>query len=291
MVFLVRWGERRSAILTERGKPWLSLLVGMGNLIGAGAVFGALVVVVSGAVAVAVVGALAGAFAIILGLNEATVSVLIFFTFLPLINTASDYLSLGFSHWFGRNIANDPDHSILRATLYGLVDLGLALVFMVIAATTIPMALALLQWLTAVDLGVRAFVTDAAADPWGAGLWFGIMILTTLVWTGLHLLITLGAVLFRLYDAFPIDRRVADVIEAGKDRLWVKLYLSSKWLVVTVLWCVLVYVFFWLLDGTIHVISTLLGSDKGLVGVLEMVALWGTDLEPLPTEFRVFPAN
>ena len=60
---------------------------------------------------------------------------------------------------------------------------------------------------------------------------------------------------------------------------------------VTVLWCVLVYVFFWLLDGTIHVISTLLGSDKGLVGVLEMVALWGTDLVPLPTEFRVFPAN
>jgi hypothetical protein len=218
-------------------------------------------------------------------------ALLIFWVALPLINTASDYLSLGFSHWFGRKIVDDPGHSITRATLYGLADLGLALAFMVIAAATIPMALALLQWATAFDLGVRTFVTDAAADPWGAGLWFGIMILTTLVWTGLHLLITLGAVLFRLYDAFPLDRRVANVIEAGKDRLWVKLYLSGKWLVATALWCALVYVFFVLLDNATHVISTLLGSETGLIGALEMVALWGADLVPLPTEFISNPRN
>lgn len=224
-------------------------------------------------------------------ITESIIIALVYWTAFPLINTASDYLSLGFSHWFGRKIVDDPSHSISRASLYGLADLGLALAFMVIAAATIPMALALLQWATGVDLGVRAFVTDAAADPWGAGLWFGIMILSTLVWTGLHLLITLGAMLFRLYDTLPFDQRVADMIEAGKDSVLVKLYLSSKWLIVTLIWCGLVYVFFKALDGATHVIATLFGSDKGLVGALETVALWGADLVPLPTEFRDLRPN
>ena len=157
---------------------------------------------------------------------------------------------------------------------------------MFLAAATIPMALALLQWATAADLGVRAFVNEAAADPWGAGLWFGIMILTTLVWTGAHLLITLGAILFRLYKAFPFDRWAASIIEAGKDSVLVKLYLSTKWLVVFLLWCLVVYVFFLALNGAVHLIATLFGSEKGLIGVLETVALWGADLVPLPSEFR-----
>ncbi len=162
---------------------------------------------------------------------------------------------------------------------------------MFVAAATVPMVLAMLQWAAAVDLGVRAFVTEAATDPWGTGLWFGIMMLTTLVWTGAHLLITLGALLFRLFDAFPLDRWAAATIEAGKDSVLVKLYLSSKWLVVFLLWCLVVYVFFLLLNGATHIVTTLFGSDKGLVGVLETVALWGADLVPQPAQFIPLPPN
>ena len=217
-------------------------------------------------------------FIVLYDLNETALWILIFWTILPLINAISDYVSLGFSHWFGRKIVDDPEHSIIRASLYGLADLGLALAFMLIAAATIPMALGFAQLATDVNLGVHAFVRDAAADPWGTGLWFGIMILTTLVWTGLHLLITVGALLFRFYDGLPLDGFVAAKLETGADSLLIKLYLSLKWLFVFLAWCVAVYVFFRLLNGAVHLLTTVFGSDAGLIGVLEIVALWGADL-------------
>jgi hypothetical protein len=298
--FLGRLGSRLDAEMIRRGRPWLggiafavavAAIVAVvaavaGAVAGAGAVAVAIAGVGAGAVAGVGVGAGVGAgagvvvvvVAVILGVNDATLAMLIFWTVLPLINTASDYLSLGFSHWLGRRIVDDSGHSICHATFYSLCDLGLALVFMLVAAATIPLALALLQSATGVDLGIHKFISDAAADPAGAGLWFGVMILTTLVWTGLHLLVTIGALFCRLNDNFPLDRRAVETLRERRDSLWVKLYLSGKWLLVVVVWLALLAVFFWLLNIAIHGLTALFGSNTGLIGVLEATALWGADL-------------
>ena len=273
MFVILRFGERLQAKLTAAGRP----IIGGLAFAFAGAFAGA--VAVAFAVAFAFAVAVAGAFAdaLIEGINENTVSLLVFLTALPLINAISDYASLGFSHWFGLKIVRDEAHSVWRALGWTVVDVGLALVFMGVAALTIPMALAGLQSATGFDLNPRGFVTEAACDPWGAGLWFGIMILTTLFWTVAHLVIAVVGFGVRVYDGFLLDPWAARVIESGRDSLRVKLYLSGKGVLAVGICAGVVWGGFEVVNWLVHGVAQAFGSDTGLIGLLEIIAHTGVD--------------
>ena len=186
----------------------------------------------------------------------------------------------------------DEAHSVWRSLGWALADVGLALLFMGVAALTIPMALAATQTVTGFNLDPRAFVTEAACDPWGAGLWFGIMILTTLVWTLAHLAIAVVGFAVRLYDGFPGDPWAERMITAGKDSLWVKVYLSGKGVAAVAICAGIVWVGFEAVNLLVHGVSVLAGSDTGLIGLLEIIAhtgvnwVLGTPAEPTPLCLR-----
>ncbi len=104
---------------------------------------------------------------------------------LPLANAALDYLSLGVSHSIGRHVARSGARTT-GITLFMLLDLVLAIIFMVLTVVLIGLALQALDRGLGVEMQSADFLTQSAADPWGRGLWLTAMALTTVLWTLLH---------------------------------------------------------------------------------------------------------
>ena len=199
------------------------------------------------------------------GVTQAMGVVLVFWTVLPLVNALNDYVSLGISHSILLRIValRKKWNSI---TGYGILDLLTAVFLMCLSALTIPLALAILDLLTGLDLNVKSFVIDSASNLYGQGLWLGLMILTTLTWTVVHLGIVLVAISVRLYDDLA-PKQVIKLIQAGKDSNLVKLFLSARWIPAVV---VLVASVFFLIRIPV------IGSN--FVHYLEMLALYGVDM-------------
>lgn len=87
------------------------------------------------------------------------------------------------------------------------------MLLMCICTLTIPMAISITDTFANLDLAVRTFVIDSASSVDGHGLWFGVMILTTLVWTAIHLFIVVVALCCRLYDGLAINQIAAFGVE------------------------------------------------------------------------------
>ncbi|MGR3564289.1 MAG: helix-turn-helix domain-containing protein [Heliomarina sp.] len=104
---------------------------------------------------------------------------------LPLANAALDYLSLGVSHSIGLHVAQSGAR-LPGIALFMLLDLVLAIIFMVLTVVLIGLALQALDRGLGVDMQSANFLTQSAADPWGRGLWLTTMALTTVLWTLLH---------------------------------------------------------------------------------------------------------
>ena len=104
---------------------------------------------------------------------------------LPLANAALDYLSLGVSHSIGFHVAHSRER-MSGIALFMLLDLALAIIFMVLTVVLIGLALQALERGLGVDMQSANFLTQSAADPWGNGLWLTTMALTTVLWTLLH---------------------------------------------------------------------------------------------------------
>ena len=104
---------------------------------------------------------------------------------LPLANAALDYLSLGVSHSIGLHVAHSRQR-MSGIALFMLLDLALAIIFMVLTVVLIGLALQALDRGLGVEMQSADFLTQSAADPWGNGLWLTTMALTTVLWTLLH---------------------------------------------------------------------------------------------------------
>ena len=203
-------------------------------------------------------------------LAESMVIVLVFWIALPIANGINDYLSLGITHVLLRRIVQSRNLTPSRAVLYGVLDLVLAIIFVGVVAVCIVVGLGLSQQFSPFDLDLRTFVLESASDPLGYGIWVGIMMLTTLVWTGFHFLIILVALGVHLYDGNPLDRHAVKSLTSGEDRLWVKYYLSTKWMITLALWVIIV--------GLIAVIFAKVCSYLGILGFPGQLALVVVDL-------------
>lgn len=104
---------------------------------------------------------------------------------LPLANAISDYLSLGVSHWLAIKAARTRQ-AIIGYLVLLLCDLVLAVCLLVLTLIFIRVGLNVADQLFASDLSPDAFLRRSAADPWGAGVWLTLMVISTLTWTYLH---------------------------------------------------------------------------------------------------------
>ena len=173
-------------------------------------------------------------------LAESMVVILIFWIALPIANGINDYISLGVTQTLLQRIVRSCKQTLSSAVFWGILDLLLAIALILVVAVCVVFALALSEWCSPIAFGLRTFVINSASDPLGYGVWVAIMVLTTLVWTGFHFLIILAALIVRLHDGNPLDRHAVESLSSGGDALWVKLYLSTKWLITVVLWITIV---------------------------------------------------
>lgn len=101
---------------------------------------------------------------------------------IPLANGIADFLSLGVSQWLGERVVAAPAR-LGRIVWIGVLDLLAAILLACITLVTIIMALALAQHAFALDFSARLFVANSLAEPWSAGLWLTVMVLSTLWWS------------------------------------------------------------------------------------------------------------
>ena len=212
--------------------------------------------------------------------TESMMMVLITWVVLPAINAMNDYLSLGVSHLLLYKIIVSRGRSLVQILWYSIVDLLMATLLVLQSALTIPIALTVTSHLTAVHLDLQAFIEDGRSDVYGDGLWFGLMIVSTLTYTVIHFFLAFVALVFKLADGLSINGVVINSIRDGEDSLMVKFYLSSKWIITVIFWCISAYSAYKLMLVAGHFLVGEKDDGMRIVNLVESIALLGA---------RVFP--
>ncbi len=141
----------------------------------------------------------------------------------PFANALTDYLSLGASHWLGRKLLSSGK-SLRWALTLGLIDLAMALVLMLATVKVIGAGLVLTDSTFVGDIDGPGFLAASLADLWGAGLWLGLMVLSTTAWTYGHFVVFVAPALagwltYRVLEAPAAARlsnaNTADAIDVG----------------------------------------------------------------------------
>ena len=136
-------------------------------------------------------------------------SVILVVTFLllmPIVNGTFDWLSWWISRWCGSNLVRTlatqpgPFSVISTITKHGAIDLGAAVVLFLGLSFCFGWSFGLVEyrgfgseWGRNLEIGQT--ITDAVSGPWNAshGLWFTVMLLSTLVPTLFHFLFVLAS--------------------------------------------------------------------------------------------------
>jgi uncharacterized membrane protein YhaH (DUF805 family) len=158
---------------------------------------------------------------------------------LPFANALTDWLSLGASHWLGRRLLASGKSLRLALTL-GLLDLVMAVVLMLVTVKVIGAGLALTDWSLAGDIDGPAFLAVSLEDLWGSGLWLGLMVLSTVVWTYGHFAAFVAPALagwltHRVLEA-PAAARLANPEHAGAIDLGTALALPGRFVLFWAAW-------------------------------------------------------
>lgn len=128
---------------------------------------------------------------------------------LPVANAALDYVSLGVSHTIGRYVARHRMR-MTALVLFMLLDLALAVVFMIATVVFVGVALQSISWGLGIETTSDAFLADSAADPWGRGLWLTAMALTTVLWTLLHFGVVVAPLAAGALTRATVERAAAE---------------------------------------------------------------------------------
>ncbi len=136
---------------------------------------------------------------------------------LPLANAALDFISLGVSHTIGRHLVQSGSRGS-GILAYLILDLTLAVLFMVLTVVVVGVGLHAITWGLGVETLPETFLTNSARDPWGDGLWLTIMALTTTFWTWLHLAFVLAPLAAGALIRQTIDKTAARrIAQHGPD--------------------------------------------------------------------------
>lgn len=180
---------------------------------------------------------------------------------LPLANTVLDYVSLGVSHALGRYVVRRGAHtaSVLAVMI---VDLLLALAFMVLTVIVVGVSLQAISWGLDIETLSATFLRTSAEDPWGQGLWLTFMALTTTVWTLLHFGLVVaplvaGTLTRRLLVA-PAAESIADARNARNIEISLGFLVSLKFFVFFASWASVALLPLMILVTFPHIMETVL---------------------------------
>ena len=163
----------------------------------AGVAFGGGGVGVAVGVTVAVGATVVGWFDSVSVSNNAVFS-LSFLLVLPIVNASLDWLSWLASRYFLKSAAKTNKVSVIW--LYILLDIGLAIVFMIGLVLLLPSSINLvLSSFSEIHLDWQQIAWTAKNDPWGQGIMTTLMLLTTLLPTLIHLFLGLLAGTLSIY--------------------------------------------------------------------------------------------
>ena len=126
--------------------------------------------------------------------NTAAVSLLLFYLILPLANTPLDWLSLGITRALLQSIRFNQ-HRFRKALVWGALDLGLALIALLLVSGVTVSVISLANLLAIkpiIDLQAL-FNSLASLDNWKDNLWIYFMLLSTLIPTAVHFSLVGGA--------------------------------------------------------------------------------------------------
>ncbi|MEM9583528.1 MAG: helix-turn-helix transcriptional regulator [Pseudomonadota bacterium] len=104
---------------------------------------------------------------------------------LPIANAFNDYVSLGISHRLGQHVATSRARPLSVLFIF-ILDVICAFGLMIGTAIVVGLALHGVSWTLGVDTQAQAFLKAGADDPWAAGLWLTLMVISTTIWTWLH---------------------------------------------------------------------------------------------------------
>lgn len=199
-------------------------------------------------------------------LTDSMLIVGMFWVALPISNGICDYLSLSITTALLQRIRNDWGRGFLLPVGYAVIDLIIASILIAVVAIGLSISFSVCQLMSPKDLRLEEFLVASYSDPLGYGLWMTLMLVTTLVWTAFHFSIIVIAMFSHMYDQNPLNEKAINVIASGADRLWVKIYLSTK-LLITVLVVAMVVLLM------ISILAQVL-SHFGFLGTLQKLAIW-----------------
>lgn len=106
-------------------------------------------------------------------------------TLLPIVNATLDYLSYGVSKTLA-HLAVRGETTLSRIACLAAADLVAAILLSGMTVAAVFGSLWIADVVFALNVAPQAFVKDWWADPFGAGVWLSLMILSTLSWSLLH---------------------------------------------------------------------------------------------------------
>jgi len=130
-------------------------------------------------------------------------------TLLPLVNAGLDYLSYGVSKFLAAR-ALKTEATLRVIALLSVVDFVVAALLSLVTIAAVFWALWVADQVFALEVAPHAFIAEWWADPFGAGIWLSLMILSTLSWSLLHYVLVVVPAASAMIASDPIFGRVKE---------------------------------------------------------------------------------
>ncbi len=199
-------------------------------------------------------------------------SLLLFMGFLPLFNAPLDWLSFGFTRGLLHSIATQK-HGWGRILITSMIDVVIALFFLLLVAASSLLALILVNWLVSIAgadpvIDLPSLWKQLHEGDWQQNLWIWLMLGSTLIPTAIHFLVALFALAVVLphvpakaaavklrgarEDFLKRDKKnsgyTSITIQIGEDERRIAfIYVVIRQLVVVVFWCGLMWLSWFLI--------------------------------------------
>ncbi|MFT5161438.1 MAG: hypothetical protein ACI9FJ_000002 [Alteromonadaceae bacterium] len=142
-----------------------------------------------------------GTFVAVAGNYTGSLTILVVFITLPLLNALLDFISWYWSRYFLQQVIHKTA-TARQALIHVIKDFMIAVLLLVCLCTLLPFTAMGLNEVyglfSAANINWQLHALNARDEPWGKGLFVGLMVVTTIIPTALHLLLAMIAASLRV---------------------------------------------------------------------------------------------